>query len=655
MLSLVSIEVDFGTRVLFSNVSFLLQGGDRVGLVGRNGAGKSTLLGVITGDRTATAGEIHKKTGVRIGLLSQDLTVDVGYTLRETAMQAFAEVLRIQDQIDKIQHDMERRTDYESSDYLNLVQKLTDAHDQFERRGGLTMHADIERVLVGLGFEAERLDEPLTAFSGGWQMRAELGKLLLSNPDVLLLDEPTNHLDIESVQWLEAFLRDYEGAIMLVSHDRTFLDNVTNRTIEITNEKVHDIAVSYSDYEEIRAERLELQKAAAVRQARERQRVQKFIDRFRYKSSLASRVQSRIKHLQKMDHIEVEDVDISSMHFRFPPAPRSGRVAAECKNVSKSYGDNNVLKGVDFVLERNEKVAFLGKNGEGKSTLSKIIVGSEQITGGELIIGYNVSVGYYAQQQADLLSGEQTVLDVIENAAPPAVRPRARTLLGAFLFSGDDVKKPVRVLSGGEKSRLALCKLLLQPTNLLVLDEPTNHLDMLSKEVLKQALMDYDGAMIIVSHDRDFLDGLTDKVIGFKHGKLHEYSGDVDDFVKAMALVNADGSHTSAPGLASTITTTAPSPVASAEPTAQELREELKAKNREKKRLERRVQDLERQVGVQEKTIKECEVLMEDPALFTDNVKAHKVTTRYETAKSLVVSLMSEWETIQEQLEEPEA
>ena len=557
------------------------------------------------------------------------------------------EVLRLQAEIEDLQMEMEKRTDYESDEYMTLVQKHTDAHDQFERRGGLTMHADIQRVLTGLGFEAERLDDPLTAFSGGWQMRAELGRLLLSAPDVLLLDEPTNHLDIESVQWLEGFLREYEGCVVLVSHDRTFLDNVTNRTIEITFGRIYDINVPYSDYEEIRAERLELQKAASVRQKREKARIQKFVDRFRYKASLATRVQSRIKHLQKMDDVEFDEVDTKSIHFNFPPAPRAGRVVVECINVDKSYGDNHVLKNLDYVLERGEKVAFLGKNGEGKSTLSKIIVGTEEPTGGEVRHGYGVAMGYYAQQQADLLSGHETVLETIEKASPPDMRSRARSLLGAFLFSGDDVNKPVSVLSGGEKSRLALARLLLQPTNLLVLDEPTNHLDMLSKEVLKQALMEYDGAMVIVSHDRDFLDGLTDKVIGFRHGEVKEYRGDVDDFVRSLGV----SQETVVSGQESGISVDEVDSSDQAQISSAEYREQQKAKNRERKRLERRVQDLERQIGVQEKTIAECEKDLEDPEVYADPVKAHKVSSKYETAKQLAVSLMEEWEQVQQELE----
>jgi len=497
---------------------------------------------------------------------------------------------------------------------------------------------------------------PLTAFSGGWQMRAELGRLLLSRHDILLLDEPTNHLDIESVQWLEEFLINYDGAVILVSHDRTFLDNVTQRTIEITMARIHDMNVTYSDYEEIRDERIELQKATAVRQARERARIQKFVDRFRYKASLATRVQSRIKHLQKMEVIEVDSVDTTTMHFTFPSAPRAGRVVAECVDVSKSYGEKRVLNGVHFALERNEKIAFIGKNGEGKTTLSKIIAGVETLTSGELRLGYGVSVGYYAQHQADLLGGHNTLLEVMEQAAPPSMRARVRSLLGAFLFSGDDVNKRVGVLSGGEKSRLALARLLLQPTNLLILDEPTNHLDMLSKEVLKQALLEYDGAMIVVSHDRDFLDGLTDRVIAFRKGHVFEYEGDIDDYVGQMAKQNNRGIEEQKNRGIEEQKNRGIEEQKNKGIEEQKNRGIEEQRNRgvdakERKRLEKRVSDIERQIAVQEKTIAECETELADPDLYKDQVKQHKLTTRYKTAKDLVVSLMDEWTECQQILE----
>lgn len=639
MISLSNITVDFGTRVLFKGVNFLIQHGDRIGLVGRNGAGKSTMMGIIAGELQATTGEVSKQNGIRIGLLSQDLTLDVSKTLRETAMMAFEEVLKLHDEIERLQHELATRTDYETDDYMQVVQRLTDANDMYARRGGLTMHADIEQVLIGLGFEQQDLDKGLTAFSGGWQMRAELGRLLLLHPDCLLLDEPTNHLDIDSVRWLEDFLSTYDGAVVLISHDRTFLDNITNRTIEITKNKVYDIPAPYSEYEEIRAERQELQRSMAARQQRERDRMQKWIDKFKYKASLASRAQSRIKALARMEVVEVDEVDTSSIHFSFPPAPRSGRVVVECTGIHKSYGAKKVLKGVDFVLERGQKIAFIGKNGEGKTTLAKIVAGVEPATAGDVQIGHATSIGYYAQQQADMMGGHNTVFEVMEQGAPPEMRPRIRTLLGAFLFRGDDINKKVGVLSGGEKSRLALARLLLQPYNLLVLDEPTNHLDMLSKEVLKEALMGYDGAMIVVSHDRDFLDGLTDRIIAFRMGTLKEYEGDVDAYLKLLG----DPHVQNAPVPTEIPLHHAPVP----EKSAAQLREEQKARDRERKKAERRIEEIEKQISVQEKTIKDLESVMADPELYKDAVKQHQTTTRHDTATRIVASLMQEWESLQ--------
>ena len=645
MITLTNITVDFGKRILFKNVSFLVQSGDRIGLVGRNGAGKSTMLGIMAGETIATSGEVSKQNSIRLGLLSQDLTLDLTKTLRETAMQACEEVLLLHAEIDSIMHLLETRTDYETDAYMDIVQRLTDANDMYARRGGLTMHADIERVLTGLGFEAKELDNDLTAFSGGWQMRAELGRLLLLHPDCLLLDEPTNHLDIDSVRWLEDFLSVYDGAVVLISHDRTFLDNITNRTIEITKTKVYDIPASYSDYEEIRAERLEQQKSLAERQTKERDRVQKWVDRFKYKASMASRAQSRMKALQRMEAIEIDDQDSSSIHFSFPPAPRSGRSVVDCLGIKKSYGDKNVLRGVDFTLERGEKIAFIGKNGEGKTTLAKIIAGVEPPTGGTVTLGHAVAVGYYAQQQADMMGGHHTVYEVMEAAAPPPMRTRIRSLLGAFLFRGDDVNKKVGVLSGGEKSRLALARLLLQPYNLLILDEPTNHLDMLSKEVLKEALMSYDGAMIIVSHDRDFLDGLTEKIIAFRVGTLREYEGDVDTYLKLLGDPHVADAPT--PHEIPLHHAVAP------DKTPAQLREEQKARERDKRKAERRLLEIENQIAIQEKAIADTEPKLADPELYKDPVKQHKTITAYDTAKRVLASLMEEWSTLMETVSQP--
>jgi ATP-binding cassette subfamily F protein 3 len=476
-------------------------------------------------------------------------------------------------------------------------------------------------------------------------MRAELGRLLLSHPDCLLLDEPTNHLDIDSVRWLEDFLTSYDGAVVLISHDRAFLDNVTNRTIEITKFKVYDIPASYSEYEEIRAERMEQQRALATRQNRERERMQKWIDKFKYKASLASRAQSRIKALQRMEVVEVDDEDTSSIHFSFPPAPRSGRTVVDCLGIVKNYGEKRVLKGVDFALERGEKIAFIGKNGEGKTTLAKVIAGVEPLTNGTVTLGHNVHIGYYAQHQADMMGGHNSVYEVMEQASPPEMRPRIRSLLGAFLFRGDDINKKVGLLSVGEKSRLALARLLLQPYNLLILDEPTNHLDMLSKEVLKEALLSYDGTMIVVSHDRDFLDGLTEKIIAFRRGTLKEYEGDVDTYLKLL-----DDPHVKDAPVPHEIPLHAAHSIQPAAPqkSAAEMREEQKQRDKEKKKAERRIADIERQIAVQEKTMKELEPVLADPELYKDPVKQHKTVTNYETAKRLLDALMEEWTTLSE-------
>jgi ATP-binding cassette subfamily F protein 3 len=633
MISLSGVTVDLGTHVLFGNASFLIQRGDRIGLVGRNGAGKSTMLGIITGARTASSGTIGKEKGITIGLLSQDLTLDVTKTLTETAELAFEHVLKIHDRIDELEHLLATRTDYESDEYMNLVQELSDAHEEYDRKGGTTMHADIDRILQGLGFQQTDFGKLLSEFSGGWQMRAELARLLLMRPDCLLLDEPTNHLDIESVRWLEDFLRSYEGAIVLVSHDRTFLDNVTNRTIEITRFRVWDEPVPYTRYVNLRTERLEQQKSAALNQQKEIERVQKFVDRFRAKASLASRVQSRIKQLEKMERIEVDEEDTASIRFVFPPAPRCGRVAVECIGLHKHYGTKHVLKGVDFALERGEKAAFLGRNGEGKSTLSKIIAGLEPATGGTFQLGHNVTVGYYAQHQAEMLGGHNTVLQVMENASPAEMRPRLRALLGCFLFSGDSVDKKVSVLSGGEKSRLALARLLLQPVNLLILDEPTNHLDMLAKEVLKQALLEYDGAMIVVSHDRDFLEGLTDKVIHFAHGKLREYLGDINDYLIAVDADKVagrldDALDTVAPTKPTTYAAAQTSPPASTVP--QPSREEQRQQEREKKRAEKALAEAESRIASLESALAELDRQLADPDLYKDATRQQHVVAEHE-------------------------
>jgi len=643
MISLSGVTVDLGTHVLFSNASFLIQRGDRIGLVGRNGAGKSTMLGIITNARTPSSGTVSKEKGIKLGLLSQDLTLDVTLTLTQTAEQAFEEVLALQARMSELEHLLTTRTDYETDDYMNLVQELSDAHEEYDRRGGNTMHADIDKVLQGLGFEQHDFSKVLSEFSGGWQMRAELARLLLMRPECLLLDEPTNHLDIESVRWLEEFLRAYEGAIVLVSHDRTFLDNVTNRTIEVTRFRVWDEPLPYTRYVTLRTERMEQQRNAAANQQREIQRVQQFVDRFRAKASLATRVQSRIKQLEKIERVEVDEEDTASIRFAFPPAPRSGRVVAECIALHKHYGEKHVLKGVSFALERGEKAAFLGRNGEGKSTLSKIIAGLEPSTGGMLHLGHNVSVGYYAQHQAEMLGGHNSVLQVMEHASPAEMRPRLRALLGCFLFSGDAVDKKVSVLSGGEKSRLALARLLLQPVNLLILDEPTNHLDMLAKEVLKQALLEYDGAMIVVSHDRDFLEGLTDKVVHFQYGQLREYMGDINDYLVAIDADRSAGRLDDALDKAAAPTQGSGKPAAISTNATTTTASEDKGNERERKKAERALAEAEARIAKLEEELQQYEQLLGDPDLYKDATRQQIIVAEHARTKA---ALDAEWSAL---------
>lgn len=530
MVSLNKITVEFTDKTLFDEIGFLITRQDRIGLTGRNGAGKSTLLKILAGKQKPDVGEVAVSGDCTIGYLPQELDLEDKYILREEMERSIPEIVYLEETIDRINLELTTRTDYESDVYMELIQKLNDANDRYGIVGGYTFRADIERIMLGLGFKSTDFEAHTSTFSGGWRMRIELAKLLLQKHDLLLLDEPTNHLDIESILWLENFLKDYPGGIVLVSHDRAFLDQVTNRTIELSLGRAYDFPVSYSKYVALRQEQRTLQMAARKNQEKEIKQTEQLIERFRYKASKASFAQSLIKKLDKMDVIEVEEVDNKQMKFRFPPAPRSGKVAVLCEKVTKSFDVKTVLKGIDLEVERHDKIAFVGQNGQGKSTLVKIITGALQAEG-SIQLGHNVQLGYYAQNQADALNGEITLLKTIEDAAPEELRPRARDLLGAFMFSGEQVEKKVKVLSGGEKGRLALCKLLLQPINLLIMDEPTNHLDMRAKDVLKQALLNFDGTLILVSHDRDFLNGLSTKTYEFRDGKIKSYLGDIQFFL----------------------------------------------------------------------------------------------------------------------------
>ncbi len=547
MISVEGLKVEFGVKPLFNDVSFVINDRDRIALVGKNGAGKSTMLKILCGLQKPTSGVVAIPNETTIGYLPQVMKLQDDTTVKQETRKAFAHNTEMKERLDKMQQEMADRTDYESESYAQLVEKFTQEHDRYMMMGGENYEAEIERTLSGLGFTREDFDRPTREFSGGWRMRIELAKILLQKPDVLLLDEPTNHLDIESIQWLEQFLAQSAKAVVLVSHDRAFINNVTNRTLEITCGRVEDYKVKYDEYVVLRAERREQQLRAYENQQKEIADIKDFIERFRYKPTKAVQVQSRIKQLEKIVPIEVDEVDTKQMHLKFPPCLRSGDYPVICDEVRKDYGDHTVFDHVNLTIKRGEKVAFVGKNGEGKSTLVKCIMGEIPFTG-NLKIGHNVQIGYFAQNQAQLLDEKLTIFQTIDNVATGEMRLKVNDLLGAFMFGGETSEKYVKVLSGGERSRLAMIKLLLEPVNLLILDEPTNHLDMQSKDVLKEAIKAFDGTAIIVSHDREFLDGLVDKVYEFAGGKVREHLGGIYDYLRAhnaesisQALANQSG------------------------------------------------------------------------------------------------------------------
>lgn len=535
MISVENLEVEFGATPLFQGVSYVINDKDRIALVGKNGAGKSTMLKIIAGLQQPTGGTVAVSKDTTIGYLPQVMILTDERTVMEEAEMAFEHIREMQKHLELLNNELAERTDYESEDYMALVERFTHENDRFQMMGGMNYQAEIERTLIGLGFTRDDFNRPTKEFSGGWRMRIELAKLLLSHPDVLLLDEPTNHLDIESIQWLENFLSTRANAVVLVSHDRAFINNVTNRTLEISCGRVYDYKVKYDEYVKLRTERREQQLRAYENQQKEIADIKDFIERFRYKPTKAVQVQSRIKQLEKMIPVEVDEVDNSSLHLKFPPAMRSGDYPVICEDVKKAYGDHVVFHDVNLTIKRGEKVAFVGKNGEGKSTLVKCIMGEIPYEG-HLKIGHNIQIGYFAQNQAQLLDGELTVFDTIDRVAKGDIRLKIRDILGAFMFGGEASDKKVKVLSGGERSRLAMIKLLLEPVNFLILDEPTNHLDMRSKDVLKDAIRDFDGTVIVVSHDREFLDGLVTKVYEFGNGLVREHLGGIYDFLKSKQI-----------------------------------------------------------------------------------------------------------------------
>ncbi len=536
MISLDNLTVSYGGWTLFDNISFLINPKDRIGLVGKNGAGKTTLLRIITGEQQPTSGAVTVNGECTIGYLPQTMRVADTTTLVDETAKAFEEVLRLEAEIERLTREIAERTDYESADYEQLLHRLNDAQDHYHILGGETRDADIEKTLLGLGFKREDFGRATSEFSGGWRMRIELAKLLLRRPSIFLLDEPTNHLDIESIQWLEEYLRNYNGAVLLISHDRAFLDNVTNRTVELSLGKVTDYKVSYSKYVVLRAERRAQQLAAYENQQRMIEKTEEFIEKFRYKPTKSNQVQSRIKQLEKLDRLEVEEEDLATLNIKFPPAPRSGQIVAEIKEAGMSFGTKHVFGGANFTIGKGDRIALVGRNGEGKTTLARMLIGQLTPTEGTVRLGANVNIGYYAQNQDDLMDGDFTVYDTLDRVAVGDIRTRLRDILGAFLFRGEDIDKKVKVLSGGERARLAMARMMLEPRNLLVLDEPTNHMDMRSKDILKSAIMKYDGTVVVVSHDREFLDGMVDKVYEFRDGAVKEYLGGIYYFLEKRKL-----------------------------------------------------------------------------------------------------------------------
>lgn len=640
MVSVEQVYLNFGGFELFKGISFIVNPRDRIGLTGKNGAGKTTLLKMLAGMQAPSEGSVVMPKDTRLGYLPQTMNLFNSRTVIKEAEKAFDHLLSIEKKIEKLNNQLASRTDYESGEYHELIQKSTDLTDHFNMMGGHSFHANIEQTLIGLGFKRSDFQRSTAEFSGGWRMRIELAKLLLQKPDLLLLDEPTNHLDIESIQWLEEFLKNYAGAIILVSHDKAFLDNVTIRTIEISLGKIYDYKTNYSQFLQLRKERRDQQLAAYRNQQKLIEDTEEFIERFRYKATKAVQVQSRIKQLEKIDRIEVDEEDTRHLNIRFPDAPRSGKLVAEIRKLSKSYGKLEVLRNIDLTIEQGEKIAFVGKNGEGKTTLARVILKELDYTG-QMKIGHNVKIGYFAQNQADLLNGEISVLDTIDKVAVGEIRTKIRDILGAFMFSGEDVDKKVKVLSGGERTRLAMIRLMLEPYNFLVLDEPTNHLDMRSKEILKQALVKFTGTVLVVSHDREFLDGLVECVYEFSDKKIKQHLGGIYDFIqkkKIESLSELEKNNKK---------TTVKESNAVTEVQAGELSfEEKKEINKQIKRLELLVEEREKKIAGLDAEIAQMEEKLANPD-GTDE----KLFSDYDKAKRLHDQTMYEWELSVEELE----
>ena len=662
MISVEGLKVEFGVKPLFVDASFVINDRDRIALVGKNGAGKSTMLKILCGQQKATSGTVSIPNDCIIGYLPQVMNLQDDTTVREEAQKAFADITKMKERLDRMNQELAERTDYESESYLALIEKYTTEHERFQMMGAESREAELERTLTGLGFLRTDFERPTSEFSGGWRMRIELAKILLQKPDVLLLDEPTNHLDIESIQWLEQFLAQSSSAVVLVSHDRAFINNISNRTLEISCGRVIDYKVKYNEYVVLRQERREQQLRAYENQQKEVAEMKDFIERFRYKATKAVQVQQKIKQLEKIVPIEIDEVDNSAMHLKFPPCLRSGDYPVICDEVRKDYGAHTVFDHVTLTIKRGEKVAFVGKNGEGKSTLVKCIMSEIPFTG-ELKIGHNIQIGYFAQNQAQLLDEDLTVFQTIDHVAKGDIRLRINDILGAFMFGGEESDKKVKVLSGGERSRLAMIRLLLEPVNLLILDEPTNHLDMPSKDVLKEAIKAFDGTAIIVSHDREFLDGLVTKVYEFGGGKVREHLGGIYDFLQAKKIseLNELGRESSV-----SVAKQANSPmgwdkkshgvgqVVPGDGTNDEALlktlsyAERKEQQKRRNRAEKAVKESEAKIEKMEQRLKELDELLMQPENASDMV----LVTEYTSTKSALDEEVERWEKLSEQLEE---
>jgi ATP-binding cassette subfamily F protein 3 len=647
LVSVEKLKVEFGATPLFQDVSYVINDKDRIALVGKNGAGKSTMLKIIAGLQQPTSGTVAVSGGSTIGYLPQVMVLSDEHTVREEAEQAFSHISQMQERLDRMNQELADRTDYDSESYMALVEKFTHESERFQMMGGMNYQAELERTLMGLGFVREDFDRPTREFSGGWRMRIELAKLLLRRPDVLLLDEPTNHLDIESIQWLENFLATKANAVVLVSHDRAFINNVTNRTLEISCGRVFDYKVKYDEYVRLRAERREQQLRAYENQQKEIADIKEFIERFRYKPTKAVQVQSRIKQLEKMVPIEVDEVDNSALRLKFPPALRSGDYPLICEGVRKAYGEHVVFHDVDLTIKRGEKVAFVGKNGEGKSTLVKCIMGEIPFEG-SLKLGHNVQIGYFAQNQAQLLDGELTVFDTIDRVAKGDIRLKIRDILGAFMFGGEASEKKVKVLSGGERSRLAMIKLLLEPVNFLILDEPTNHLDMRSKDVLKDAIRDFDGTVVVVSHDREFLDGLVSKVYEFGGGMVKEHLGGIYDFLQRKNIESLNDLQKPSLSTSSTVVSSVEEKTGASNRLSYEQQKEQQKKIR---KLEKAVEQCEARIEELEAAVKMLEEQMATPEGAADV----SIYERHGALKKQLDEAVNTWEETSLELEEAQS